>query len=712
MAEQVVGGLKWVKGEIATTLRRVRDRIEVYGSSGETARLNEAMEALLEVRGVLIALQIHQPARLVEEMQRLTDAMLEGRVRSPVESAEAMMLALIQLPNYLDRLEAGAEIWPLALWPTINDLRASRGAPPLSEAELLVPASVLAEDSDEDVPHEALEALGATFRKVRPHFHRNLVDWYRPATRDDGLARLAALLHQVHRYLKDGTLADLFRLAEAYAAALQAGQITPDANARALISHLDRVLKPLAAIPTEWPHGDALALIDEFLNALANAGISTPAVTELQTRYGQTAGIELTPAGAEAVAGLATAMLQEIGAAKEELDRFVRGARDDRTPLDELRVSLRTLAQTLDVADTGRLPERLRDLADGFGDLAMADAAEDVQRLEPLAAELLSIEAMLEAYADHRSPTEATAADAGLPAGELSVATLREAQGELTRIKEAVQACATPQARPADFHQVPGRLASVSGALQMLGHDAPAGLADDIAELMRRGYPKAQRWPTPDELPHLAGALAALELHIERLAEQEPTDETLFDEADTSLRRLESLLQDLRPAEAAPPSPPAQASAEAPSTESLPRSKRRPRRERGSRRTCSNIFLEEFDEEIHRIAGALECLAGRAREPGAGRHPETLLPYPEGQRAPGGRRPGRRSGPGGRETARSGDGWDPGTARGGDRPGSRRRTRSARSGERRGRRPTTGRQRPDRARGRAGGGGRAGGAGA
>ena len=175
MAEKVVGGLKWVKGEIAMTLRRVKGLVETYGKTSEPSALGDAVEALFEVRGVLLALQLTLPARLVDEMQRLCDAMAERRVRSPGEAAEAMMLALIQLPSHLDRLDAGAEVLPLSLWPTINDLRESRGAPPLTPAELLVPGSVLAME-DEDLPPEALEALAAALRKVRPHFHRHLVD--------------------------------------------------------------------------------------------------------------------------------------------------------------------------------------------------------------------------------------------------------------------------------------------------------------------------------------------------------------------------------------------------------------------------------------------------------------------------------------------------------------------------------------------------------
>ena len=95
MAEKVVGGLKWVKGEIASTLRRVRDLVEAQGTSGARAPMQEAAEALLEVRGVLLALELSLPARLAEEMQRLAEALGDGQVQSAEGAAEALLLALI-----------------------------------------------------------------------------------------------------------------------------------------------------------------------------------------------------------------------------------------------------------------------------------------------------------------------------------------------------------------------------------------------------------------------------------------------------------------------------------------------------------------------------------------------------------------------------------------------------------------------------------------
>lgn len=611
MAEKAVGGLKWVKGEIIATLRRVRDLVDAQGGRADPARMKEAVEALSEVRGVLMALELTLAARLAEEMQRLAQTMGEGLAPSPEGAAEALMLALIQLPGHLDRLESGADLPPLSLWPTINDLRESRGVLPLTQAELLVPGSVLAGDVDSDPTPEALDALGGIIRKVRPPFHRHLLDWYRPVTAADGLLNLRRLFHQLHRYLEEGVLADLFRLAEAYAEALQEGKVV---GAPPLVGRLDRVFKPLSQTPPEWPGTLAQELIDELLTALAHGEVQTPVVAELQARYGQTAAFDELPEGvSDALGGLASTVLNELGAIKEQLDLFVRGQRADRTPLDEIRVSLRDLARTLDVANTGRLPARLRDLADGFGDLAMSDAGEDAVRLEPLAAELLGIEAVLQAYADRRRPPEGTGAGSGFFSGELRSATLRETQGELGRVKEAILACHDQGRRPAGFAQVPEQLSNVSGALQVLGDDLAGHLAANIAALILRRYVRAEQWPREEELIHLADAVAALELHIERIGDGWSAEDDLVSRGRESLAALDRLPVEghrmvlactLSPAPVGVASPRCGETGDSATTESAGA---------GIAAEFLEIFLEEAREET---AAAAEKLARWRADPG------------------------------------------------------------------------------------------------
>lgn len=404
MAEQVIGGLKWVKGEIAMTLRRVRGQVERFARGGAPADLAEAIDALFEVRGVLLALQLALPARLVDEMQRLCDAMAEQRVPSPNEAVEALLLALVQLPGHLDQLDAGAEVPPLGLWPTINDLRASRGAPPVTPAELLVPGSVLAVEEEELSP-EALEALGVALRKVRPHFHRHLVEWFGPYSSGEGLVKLSRLFQQLHRFLKEGMLSDLFRLAAAHAAGLQRGQVAADASARALVSRLDRVFKPLSAAVPTWPESEIRELLDTFLTELDQSDIQPALVAEVRAHYTRSALESGLPSSSAVLAGLAETMLGELAVLKECLSLFLRGERDDRVPLETLRSGTSRLAQALEEAGNNEVAVRLRGLAQGFQDLAQSDADLDLARLEPLVGGLLEIEALFQAQAQPTVPS-------------------------------------------------------------------------------------------------------------------------------------------------------------------------------------------------------------------------------------------------------------------------------------------------------------------
>jgi hypothetical protein len=54
------------------------------------------------------------------------------------ESLDALMRAMVQLPSYLDRVLAGGRDMALVLLPLLNDLRAVRGSPLLSEGTLLL----------------------------------------------------------------------------------------------------------------------------------------------------------------------------------------------------------------------------------------------------------------------------------------------------------------------------------------------------------------------------------------------------------------------------------------------------------------------------------------------------------------------------------------------------------------------------------------------
>ena len=281
--KQLIGGLKWVKREIGATLRPVHDLVEAGADFEAETELASVLKSLSQVQGVLLALRLTTPARLVEEMHRLAERLDETDPEHYTEATVVLGQALDQLGNPLDRLDAGFEEPPLSLWSIINALRSASDQLPLTHSELLNFA-ISDRDGDSKWMSEELDILAEVIRQVRPQFHRHLVEWYRGDTH--GLVQLGRLFHQLHDYLKDGTLADLFRLAEIFTESLCDGRLDFSARVRTLMGHLDWVLKPLTQRPPVWPEVDAKTLIEQLLDILTAAGIDEASIAEARMKHG------------------------------------------------------------------------------------------------------------------------------------------------------------------------------------------------------------------------------------------------------------------------------------------------------------------------------------------------------------------------------------------------------------------------------------------
>src|SRR6202020_425809 len=90
--------------------------------------------------GVLRLVEVYGAALLAEEMEHVTRYLLSyGNHQKPhIDVLDAVMLAMVQLPTYLERVLSGGRDLALVLLPLLNDLRSVRGSPLLSEGTLLL----------------------------------------------------------------------------------------------------------------------------------------------------------------------------------------------------------------------------------------------------------------------------------------------------------------------------------------------------------------------------------------------------------------------------------------------------------------------------------------------------------------------------------------------------------------------------------------------
>ncbi len=521
---KAVGGLKWVKGEISASLERVRARLEAFmDGSGRERDLDDAIAALSEVRGVLTALQLSGPARLAEEMQSLSEALADRKVAGVDEAAEALMLALIQLPDYLDKLQAGYADSPVALLPSINDLRATRGAAPRSEAELLVPPSVLMDT--EMLSAEIQDAFSRIAAKVRPHFHRCLIQWFREDTSHEGLVGLGHLFNQLQRYLQEGIFHELFLAAEAVVEALLEGSLQSSSVTKSLIGHLDRIIKPFADDARAWPETEANSLLVEFLTLIARCESSSYLVNELRTSYGlengfDTAGLHSAMSAMatspEAMAVLVGETSKELLPVKDQIDLYARGRRDNPAQLLELEPTLLGLANTLTVTGMDELVDRLRACAGKIGSIGRGTVTADDANLLAVAEELLQIESALRDL-----PAGREGAAAREDARGLLVSTLKEARVEMAKAEQLIGSLSGEARDLSLLRETPELFYRVAGALRVLAENDAADVLNLIVAQITQGFLAPERIPTQEDLELLARAVSGIDLYMQGLSEGE-----------------------------------------------------------------------------------------------------------------------------------------------------------------------------------------------
>src|SRR5437868_2693400 len=174
--------LSWIKPELDETLRQARQALEAHvEQGGERAQMQTCATLLHQVQGTLRMVELYGAAMVAEEMEQLANALLGTSISNKDEAFGALMRSIMQLPDYLERLQSGHRDIPMVLLPLLNDLRGARG-------EKIVPESVLfSVDIGRKLPDSLgpapaprdAELLRATVMPLHAAFQNALLPWLR-----------------------------------------------------------------------------------------------------------------------------------------------------------------------------------------------------------------------------------------------------------------------------------------------------------------------------------------------------------------------------------------------------------------------------------------------------------------------------------------------------------------------------------------------------
>jgi chemosensory pili system protein ChpA (sensor histidine kinase/response regulator) len=457
-------------------------------------------------------------------------------------------------------------------------------------------------------PSVTLETLSEVIQRLRPRFHQALLEWYRGAGHDSGLADLSGLFRTLGSGLGQGLLADLFRLAETFATSLNDGRLQSGSDARALMAQIDRVLKPLAQQPPRWPEPEARQLIDRLLGLVGQVEPESDLVLDLLVESRAHADSQMLQDPlmdpAEPLKDEPTGWIDRLAVVEEQLELIERGVAVDAATLDAACAALYGVGSILEQTDGGDLSPRLSEMADRVAGLALVDPRLLSPHLESIAVDLLALGAIIQARADERPLRDPPPLAPDLDPADLMLVALRELDQEVFRVQELLAG-----------EQVPGDLASdagamldcVSGVLRFLGLEGAADLSMACGDWLKQCLPVDERSRVDDSEKALSGSLAALAQEISTRAAGRKVDQAMVDATQAALALVS---RSIAPVQGAPKASVGVASPEltgsgGPENLSTARHSIAPE--------FLEIFLEETDEEI---ASALDLLARWSAEPG------------------------------------------------------------------------------------------------
>lgn len=555
--------LTWVRPDLDKHLDQIRTQIEHIAQSSHVGDgVENTADHLTQLKYTFEALVLHGATLVTEEMITVCDELKRYNIRDRRKAFGAMMDAIVVLPSYLDRLQAGHHDLPILLLPVINELRAAYNANIVSEATLFAPdldvhLPELERDNDE---HAAAfdEPFGEFADRMLRQWENALLRWLQQQDNVDLLSPLHSVCETLHRRVDRMDLRRMWWIASEVVGGLLDGVTDNDMHLRRLFARLHLAIKTLAEGGEDAADIHATdALAQALLFHIAQAKSGSAGVDKLRERFNLKELIPdrdalirargaVTGRNRELYKSLGAAVRDELSVVKDALDLELRTGEVAPHRREQSLEALLRLKDTLKMMGLGDSSRSIEKLIPAFNSNDAADQGPDQNSrkamLMSLAGELIQVESVLEEQINTLG--EPLIIDDGpgfidLPKHEqrrIRTHVLDETVVSLHQVQDAVRRHFDGEPN-ADFS---GPVEHIAGALELIGEKDTGKLAlklRNALENVLRTVRSEAAIPT-ETLEHLTDAVAAFELYLAGCRDQQGNRERFLDILEDRLEQL------------------------------------------------------------------------------------------------------------------------------------------------------------------------------
>ncbi|NND37953.1 MAG: hypothetical protein HKN81_12550, partial [Gammaproteobacteria bacterium] len=561
MQELVSESLGIVGEELTVTLNDVRATLEQYAEGGGGSRsIEKCIDLLHAASGALRVTETYGASLLAEEMEgtcRHLSKMRPDDARAE-EALEALSRAAVQLPSYVDLIISGGRDIPLVLLPLLNDLRAARGRPLLSESTLLLLniGTTGAQRAELDGRGGSGERIEDLCRRLRPGFQLALLGWIRGDNTSGNLAKIGEIAERLELAATTPEVHQLWWVIGGVVEALLENGLETSVSLKRLMGQADREMKRLPTIgETDYTAKPPTELINNLLYYIARSTTAGKRVAAIRAAFNlsdlipgddqvEEARESLAAPSPRLMTTVAAAIRDDLARVKDVLDIYVRTGMEhveELTPQIEL---LKKIGDTLGVLGLGDLRETIQQKRGDLQDIIDSGQPVEEAVLLDMAAALLYVEDHLdEKLFGLIRPAEAGEHDEQEPSADsefdqVAQAVMRECVVNLARVKDAVALVLERPNEASLLDGVPGYLRGITAGLIILEKENAVSVVDEIGEFIGEMIEQGYAGVGSAELDLLADAVVSLEYYLETLQNGRKEPVYMLDNARSCLSAL------------------------------------------------------------------------------------------------------------------------------------------------------------------------------
>ena len=527
-ATQDYVALDWIKGEITQTLERAQYALEAVAEAPEDkSHLRLCLTAIHEAHGTLKMVELEGPTQVAAEMEALAQALMNGASPDKARAQEILMQVILQMPNYLDRIQREQKDSPDFVIAAVNNLRVARGAAKLAGTGVtdaakqthqfeMRPAAEVSATFEKQKGHQ-------TARKIRQRYQQALIALLKKQQPRQNLKVMGKAFSMLVKMCGVSAKGNLFRLGLAVVEGINAGAIKLNAGTADKFKRVDAELKDLAVRGAD-ALGEVSADLGTELLALVNgAKTETPRIADAKSRFldNDVADLSIEDINFgpdnETLSTVSKIIVEELRGVTDKLDLFVRSTDQNAVDIYQLTPSLEQIASTLTVVGMADNRASILGQVEIIKQLETDARGPSEDQLLEMASAFLEIESSLTltiGEADERGE-----GDNFDDVNQAMAAVIQETCHTLGTVKEQVVEFIASGFDLSNIQAVPGNLRSLAGGLRVINQQRACNILNAAAYYVEKDLLEEQCRPELSQMDDLADAITSVDYYLERLFE-------------------------------------------------------------------------------------------------------------------------------------------------------------------------------------------------